>query len=69
MATVGRTVFLTGTAWLLATLLPAPGFWMVAKLASIALAIVVGYVFLGEFSERELAWGRAMLRVPTRFRA
>jgi O-antigen/teichoic acid export membrane protein len=69
MATVGRTVLIASTAWLLAALLPAPGYWMVAKLASIALVIVVGYRLLGELSERELAWGRAMLRLPTRFRA
>lgn len=68
-ATVGRTVLIASAAWLLAALLPAPGLWTIAKLASIALAIVVGYGLLGELSERELAWGRAMLRWPARFRA
>lgn len=68
MATVGRTLLIAGAAWLLAALLPAPGVWVVAKLALIALAIVAGYGLLGELSARELAWGRAMLRLPTRLR-
>jgi O-antigen/teichoic acid export membrane protein len=68
MATVGRTLLLAGAAWLLAALVPAPGVWVVAKLALIALAIVAGYGLLGELSARELAWARAMLRLPARYR-
>jgi O-antigen/teichoic acid export membrane protein len=58
-ATVGRTLVIAVAAWLLAALLPAPGFWVIAKLAGIGLAIVAGYAVLGELSARELSWGRA----------
>lgn len=69
MATVGRTLLIAGAAWLAAALVPAPGFWLIAKLALIALAIVVSYGLLGEFSPREIAWARAMLRLPARHRS
>jgi O-antigen/teichoic acid export membrane protein len=69
VATVGRTLLVGSGAWLLAAWLPAPGLWPVAKLAAIALVIVVGYWLLGELSERERAWGRTMLRWPVRSRA
>jgi O-antigen/teichoic acid export membrane protein len=68
VATVGRTLLIAGVAWLLAALVPAPGFWLVAKLALISLVIVAGYGLFGELSARELAWGRAMLRLPARYR-
>ncbi|MGZ5171316.1 MAG: oligosaccharide flippase family protein [Burkholderiales bacterium] len=66
MATIARTLLIAGVAWLLAALVPAPGFWVVAKLGLIALAIVAGYGLLGEFSNREISWGRAVLRLPAR---
>ncbi|MGH8516565.1 MAG: lipopolysaccharide biosynthesis protein, partial [Panacagrimonas sp.] len=66
MATVGRTLLIAGAAWLLAALVPAPGFWVIAKLALIALAIAAGYGLLGEFKASEIAWARAMLRLPAR---
>ncbi|MGH8507486.1 MAG: oligosaccharide flippase family protein [Gammaproteobacteria bacterium] len=66
MATVTRTLVIGGAAWLAGALVPAPGFWVIAKLALVALAIVAGYGLLGEFSAREIAWGRAMLRLPER---
>ena len=68
VATVGRTLLIAGVAWLLAVLVPAPGFWLVGKLALISVVIVAGYGLFGELSARELAWGRAMLRLPARYR-
>jgi hypothetical protein len=64
MATIARTLLIAGVAWLLAALVPAPGFWVVAKLGLVGLAIVAGYALLGEFSNREISWGRALLRLP-----
>lgn len=61
-STVLRTLLVAGAAWFAATLWPASGLWIVAKLAVIGLGIVAGYALLGEFSAKEIAWGRAILR-------
>lgn len=60
--TVIRTLLVAGAAWFAAALWPASGLWVVAKLGVIALGIAVGYALLGEFSAKEIAWGRALLR-------
>lgn len=61
-STVIRTLLVAGAAWLAAALWPASELWVVAKLALIALGIVAGCALLGEFSAKEIAWGRAILR-------
>ena len=58
VASVARSVAVAVGAFVLATLWPAAGVMLVVKLAVIALAVLAGYLALGEFSKREieLAW-------------
>jgi O-antigen/teichoic acid export membrane protein len=63
MATVGRTLLIAGVAWLLAALVPAPGFWVIAKLALLAVAVALGYARLGEFKPTEIAWVLTFVRL------
>lgn len=63
LATVVRTLLVSGLAWLAAAFWPVAGSWVVVKIVLISGAIAAAYAALGEFSANELNWARSRLRV------
>ena len=59
--TLGRSVLISGGAYTLATLWPAPGLLLALKLSVIVLLIGLSFLLLGEFSAREIALGRSLV--------
>jgi O-antigen/teichoic acid export membrane protein len=63
-ATALRSLAVSGLAFSLTSLWPAPGLMLLVKLSALALAAGLGLAALGEFGPAEVAMGRAYLRPP-----
>lgn len=61
LATLGRSVLLCTLTYLVTTLWPTPGLWVIPKLLVIMLMIPIGFSLLGEFTPTELAAARSIL--------
>jgi hypothetical protein len=59
-----RSVVLCGLAYTLAALWPSPGVLLIMKLPAVGLIIVLGFLFMGEFDAKEVAFVRSMVRWP-----
>jgi len=64
-ATLGRSVLVAGTAYVLANVWHTPGPMLLVKLPAIGLGILVAFLLLGEFSAYELAVARDLLNWRT----
>jgi O-antigen/teichoic acid export membrane protein len=60
-ATAVRSVVLCVPAYGVAALWPAPGPWLFLKLPTLGIMVLLGFVFLGEFSSEEMALARSLL--------
>ena len=68
VATFGRSILVSGLAYIAANLWPADGLGLLLKLSVIGLLNVLAFWLLGEFSARELALARSMVRWRPRVR-
>lgn len=60
VSTLATSILISGLAYALAALWPAPGFLLLLKLPVIALFVVILFLLLGEISSREIAFVRSM---------
>lgn len=62
--TLLRSIIISGLAYAIAALWQSPGVLLLLKLPAIGLIIVLAFLFLGEFSVKEVAFVRSMVRWP-----
>jgi hypothetical protein len=62
VGTLGRSLPLCGLAYVAAMMLPTPGFWVIPKMLAIIIMIPLGFGLFGEFSPKEIAIFRSLLR-------
>jgi hypothetical protein len=62
--TLSRSIVISVLAYTLAALWDSPGLLLLLKLPAIGLIIVLAFLFIGEFSAKEIAFLRSMVRWP-----
>jgi O-antigen/teichoic acid export membrane protein len=65
LKTIFKSVLISGCVIFITTLWPVYGFMLILKLIALAIFIVLIFLLFGEFSAKEIALIRSIIRFPT----